>query len=79
MPNYGLSEIRYYFDADRTAAEEVAKKTAQTVESLEIPGLRAVSVKSLVDWPKAKPRNTGTLDRRTDRPYLAQLRRLKPS
>lgn len=61
MPNYGLSEIRYYFDADRAAAEEVAKKTAQTVESLGIPGLRAVSVKSLVDWPKAKPKE-GTLE-----------------
>jgi hypothetical protein len=63
----GLNEVRYYFPADRKAAEKLAADTAATLQSL---GYRMPSRTKAVDLSaKAGPRNVpGVLELWVDLP-----------
>jgi hypothetical protein len=48
-------EVRFFHAEDRTAADELARQTAATLQTLGFPGL-LVEVRDFTNWPKAKPR-----------------------
>lgn len=51
----GLSEIRYYFDEDRTRANDLAARTTSVMD--HIPGLggRSITARDYTDWQRTKP------------------------
>jgi uncharacterized protein YoxC len=60
MPQSGLSQARYYYDADQPAAAALAERATAIVQNL---GLSAppIEVTSYTNWPRRKPQ-PGTLE-----------------
>jgi len=62
MPPTGLSEVRYFWPADQSAAEGLASAATAVLNDLQISGgPRPVTTRDNTNWPKTKPK-PGTIE-----------------